>query len=115
MCDNATGTYNTIIADGNTRQYTDLRTDPHIIAYGNWPCILQSTIPRTYIKRMPRRIEATIRSHKNIIAKSDRCTVENNTIHISVKILTKRYIITVVTIEGLLYQKGLSGTPQQTT
>ena len=61
----------TIIANADARQYTDLSPYPDIITHGNGIGIFQSLIPLGYIQGMSGCIEATIRSDEYIIAPSN--------------------------------------------
>ncbi len=82
-----------------------MRSYPYIIAYANRPCIFKSAISLLHIKRMSGGIKPTTRSNEHIITELNFCFVQNNTVHIGIKIFANLYIITIITEERLFYQE----------
>ena len=65
LCDygsiyHATCTYNTIATDCNTGQHTDVRTYPHVIAYGNRTGIFQAPVSLLYIEGVCGSIKSAV-------------------------------------------------------
>lgn len=106
-------TDNAIVTDGHSGQDTDMRTYPHVVADGNRPCIFQPAVPLLYIERMAGCIKATVGSDEHIVAKRDLGFVQHDTIHVGIEILANLDVITVIAIEGLLYQEIASRLPKQ--
>ena len=63
-------------------------TYPHVIAHSDRTCIFQSTVTLLDIKGMSCRVETTIGSYEDIVAKSHFSFVKDDTVNIGIEVLS---------------------------
>ncbi len=80
----------------------DSCANPHIVAYGNRPSILQPFVALGCIYGMSGGIKATVRGDEYIVAESDRCLIKDHEIEIGIEVFADRYIVAIITIKRLL-------------
>ena len=90
-----------------------MRTYPHVIAYGNRQGIFQPPVSLLYIEGVTGCVKSAVGSNEHIVAELDFCLIQDNAIHVCIKIPANLYVIAVITKKRLLYQKTTSRLPKQ--
>ena len=107
------GTNDAALTNGDTRQHTNMGTNPYIAAHGNGKGIFQAPIALLHIERMACCVKAAIGGYKHIVAKGYGCTVQNHTVDIAIEIFAYVNVVSVVAIKRLFYKKFLPGTTKK--
>ena len=111
--DDASGSNDTVVSDGHSRQYTDFCPDPYIVTDSYRMCIFKAFVPLFHIKRMAGRVKSAVRSYEYIVSEPDRCPIQNDAVDIGKEILPDFDIIAIVAVEGLFYLEILPGPAEQ--
>lgn len=101
----ASGSDGAVVADGHAGEDADVCSDPYVVTHGDGARIFQSRVAQIGFQWMPGGVKSAVGGYEYVAAECYRCFIEDDKIDVGVEIFADVDIVSVVAIEGLLYEK----------
>ena len=88
-----------VVADSDARKDADVRSYPHVVAYGDRAGIFESLVALGHIEWMPGRIDAYVGGDEDVVAYGHFRSVEDCQIDVGECVAPDEYIVSVVAME----------------
>ena len=111
--DNAAGSYDAIVADGDAGEDTHLCAYPYVVAHTDGIGVFQTAVARFGLERVSGRVETATGADKDIVAEDDGGAVEDDSVYVHVEIFTDFDVVAVIACERLLDEKLPARASQQ--
>lgn len=104
-CDDASGSYDAVVADGHAWQDAYLGAYPDVVADCDGACVFQPFVPVYGVEGVPGCVKAAVGGYEYVVAECDFRFVEYDEVEVGVEVLADGDVVAVVAVEGLLYEE----------